>query len=94
MRYLKWSLISVSCYSILTVLAWFIDDLGWKKGITEGSYQIVANFVSNLQFLFKMLIGSDDVLNYHFRLLPFLMGAVVWIGIAVVLCSRRGRAVH
>lgn len=86
---LKWSTFSFCLYTLLTILAWFINDLGWKMGVTEGSYQIYANFISNVQFFFKMLLGVDDVINYNFRLLPFLMGAVVWILVAIFFCRRK-----
>ncbi|MEF3305621.1 hypothetical protein [Paenibacillus sp. GYB003] len=92
MRYLKWSICSLSFYTLLTILAWFVDDLGWKKGVTEGSYQIYANLLSNIQFLFKMLLGIDDVINYSFRLVPFMMGAAVWLLIAILVCYRKNRA--
>ncbi|RKN79028.1 hypothetical protein D7M11_21910 [Paenibacillus ginsengarvi] len=91
---LKWSTFSFCLYTLLTILAWFINDLGWKMGVTEGSYQIYANFISNAQFFFKMLLGVDDVINYNFRLLPFLMGAVVWILVAIIFCNRKNRAVR
>jgi hypothetical protein len=73
---------------------WCIDDLGWKKGVMEGSYQIYANLISNIQFLFKMLLGMDDVTNYNFRLLPFILGAIVWIIIAILFCRLKKRVDH
>jgi len=92
MRYLKWCMISFGLHTVLTLLAWFIDEVGWKKGVTEGSYQICANLISNLQFVFKLLLGIDDVINYNFRLLPFIMGAVVWLLAAIFLCKKRIRS--
>lgn len=94
MRYLKWCIVSLSVYTLLTIMAWFIDDLGWKKGVTEGNYQIYANLISNIQFPIKMLLGMDDVINYNFRLLPFIMGAIVWIFIAILFCRRKNRTHH
>ncbi|MBD0382831.1 hypothetical protein [Paenibacillus sedimenti] len=94
MRYLKWCIVSLFIYNLLTIMAWLIDDLGWKKGVTEGSYQIYANLISNIQFLIKIILGMDDVINYNFRVLPFIIGAIVWIFIAILFCKLKNRTHH
>ncbi|CAN7441671.1 hypothetical protein [Paenibacillus sp. LjRoot56] len=94
MRYLKWCIASLSLYTLFTLVAWFIDEIGWKKGVTEGNYQVYANLLSNIQFPIKVLLGMDDVINYNFRLLPYMMGAICWIFMAILFCRLKTSTHH
>ncbi|SEO55604.1 hypothetical protein [Paenibacillus sp. OV219] len=67
---------------LLTAISVCIDQ-SIQHGLGEGDNQVSANLVSNVEFLFKQLLGFDDIVSYHFRLLTVVMAVGVWYGVGL-----------
>ncbi|MDR6884621.1 hypothetical protein J2X61_006424 [Bacillus sp. 3255] len=83
-RTLNFKLILPSIQIILTIISVLIDQ-SFNHGRGEGVNQVTANYVSNIEFFIKFLLGYDDIVNYNFRLITVLLAIGFWylVGFAV-----------
>lgn len=83
-RILKLKLILPCIQAFLSLVALIIDK-SFNHGLGEGENQIWANLVSNIEFLFKLFLGYDDIANYNFRILTVLLAIGIWylIGLSI-----------
>ncbi|REE67685.1 hypothetical protein A8990_14146 [Paenibacillus taihuensis] len=78
---LKWILPSIQI--ILTIVSVCIDQ-SIEHGQGEGDNQIIANFVSNIEYPIKQALGYDDIVNYHFRLISVILAVLFWFEIGLL----------
>jgi len=77
-------LILPSIQIVLTFIA-FIIDQSYNHGFGEGNNQVTANLISNIEFLIKLFVGYDDIVNYNFRLITALMAIGFWCIVGFVI---------
>lgn len=82
---------------ILTVVqiclgaAAIIIDKSQHNGLGEGSNQEIANLVTNIEFYIKSWLGIDDIVNYNFNSLTYLLGVVFWLFVGLLMDLIRNR---
>jgi hypothetical protein len=83
-KVLKLKFILPSIQIILTITAVIIDQ-SFNRGFGEGTNQVRANLLSNIEFFIKSFLGYDDIVNYNFRLVTALLAIGFWylVGLAI-----------
>lgn len=82
MKKLKFILPSIQI--ILTIVAVIIDH-SINNGHGEGSNQVLANLVSNIEFFIKNFLGYDDIVNYNFNVITVLLAIGLWFLVGLLL---------
>ncbi|MDF2921785.1 MAG: hypothetical protein K0R57_699 [Paenibacillaceae bacterium] len=63
--------------TVLTFVSVLVDR-SVNQGHGEGINQVIANLLSNLEFLVKQALGYDDIVNYNFRIITVLIAVAFW----------------
>jgi len=83
---MRWGfkLILPSIQIVLTLIAYFVDQ-SYNHGFGEGMNQVTANLISNIEFLIKIFVGYDDIVNYNFRWITALLAIGFWCIVGFVI---------
>lgn len=89
--YIKWAFIAFLVYSLLNILGSFINFGATKLFADPDLIQILANILTSTQGFFAGIIGYGDYFEYsRFHLIPFLLGGLVWVLVALFLYYQYG----
>ncbi|GAA0133973.1 hypothetical protein YSY43_08130 [Paenibacillus sp. YSY-4.3] len=72
-------------FQLCLVITSILIDQSIDKGHGEGNNQIIANLLSNIEFIIKQLFKYDDIVNYNFRLNTAILGISIWFFIGLLL---------
>ncbi len=62
---------------VLLSIANYID-LREHHGMGEGMNQVYANWISNIEFLIKVFLNVDDIVNYNFHFIIAIASVGIW----------------
>jgi len=74
---LKYSL-SLASLQLILVVSSVIVDQRINNGLGEGHNQIIANLLSNIEFLIKIGVGLSDIVNFKFIWITACLGIIFW----------------
>lgn len=72
------------------VIAGLLTDLSRNKGRGEGTNQVIANLLTNVEFYMKQALGYGDIVKYDFRWSTTLAGILFWFLFGYVLSVVTG----
>lgn len=83
----RWVITAFIIYSILSFVGATISYMGEKISVDSDGIQIIANILTSTQGLFTGILGYGDFFEYSgFYIIPFILGALVWVLVAIFLC--------
>ncbi|MEN6327443.1 MAG: hypothetical protein ABFD18_14725 [Syntrophomonas sp.] len=83
----RWVITAFIIYSILSFVGATISYIGEKISVNSDGIQIIANIITSTQGFFTGILGYGDFFEYSgFYIIPFILGALVWILVAIFLC--------
>lgn len=82
----RWVITALVVYSILSLLGAMISYVGGKTIVDTDGIDIIANILTSTQGFFTGILGYGDFFEYSgFHIIPFILGALVWALVAIIL---------
>lgn len=83
----RWVITALVVYSILSLVCAVISYVGEKTIVDTDGVDIIANILTSTQGFFTGILGYGDFFEYSgFHIIPFILGALVWALVAILLC--------
>ncbi|MFZ2539540.1 MAG: hypothetical protein WAX04_11650 [Oscillospiraceae bacterium] len=83
----QWALNAFIIYSLLSLVGLVVDYLGRIILADSDGTEIISNILTSTQGFFTGVLGYGDFFEYSgFYLIPFVLGGIVWILVAIFLC--------
>lgn len=82
----QWALNAFIIYSLLSLVGSVVDFLGRLLFVDSDGTEMLSNILTSTQGFFTGVLGYGDFFEYSgFHLIPFILGGIVWILVAIFL---------